>query len=180
MRRRLTTALDPGRNRAARRFSAPSTRPRRAEDAVRSADDPLEALASSDADEAFAIRIRRRRSWRCAQDLKPHRLECVVHRGCGDGIAIVDDESTGRVERQIVPELLDAPSGRQVPGHVPMKDSKRSRMTKTYPPPHVRHPADSNDHRHARRRAHRIRVRREQPAGRTPEVRTSCASFSRV
>jgi hypothetical protein len=58
----------------------------------------------------------------------------VVDRGREDGIAVVDDESTGRVQRETIPELLDGPFSRWVRGDVPVKDSPRRDVenAKTY------------------------------------------------
>jgi hypothetical protein len=74
--------------------------------------DPVEALASRGADEPFASRVRLRRPWWSAQNPERHGPERVVDRGREDGIAVVDDESIGRVERETIPELLDGPFSR--------------------------------------------------------------------
>jgi hypothetical protein len=87
--------------------------------------DPIEALAPCGANEPLARRVGLRCPRRRAQHLERHRPECVVDRGCEDGVAIVHDEPIRRIERKSIPEPLDGPFRRRVFGDVPVQDSPR-------------------------------------------------------
>ncbi len=83
---------------------------------------PIEALATDGTDEAFAVGVRLGRTRRRPHGPEGHRPECVIDGWRENGVAVVDDESIGRIGRNTIPELLDRPFRRWVVGDVPVHD----------------------------------------------------------
>jgi len=84
--------------------------------------DPIETLPPGRPNEAFTVRVRLRGAHRRLQHLQRHRPESVVHGGCENAVAIVDDESIGTVKGQAVATLLDGPARRGMRGDIPLHD----------------------------------------------------------
>lgn len=83
---------------------------------------PIETLAPSGPNESLAVPVGLRRAEGCLQHAQRHAVQRIVNRWREDAVAIVHEEAIGPIEGKAIPELLDGPLGRGMPGDVPVHD----------------------------------------------------------
>lgn len=83
---------------------------------------PIETLAPRGANESPAVPVGLRRADGCLQQAQRHGAERLINRGREDAVAIVYEEAIRPIDGKAIPELLDGPLGRGMPGEVPVHD----------------------------------------------------------
>ena len=83
---------------------------------------PIETLAPSGPNESLAVPVGLRRADGGLQHAQRHGVQRIVNCGREDAVAIVHEEATGPIDGKAIPELLNGPLGRGMPGEIPVHD----------------------------------------------------------